>query len=279
MPFHDLRLWIARLLIVLAPSCVAQTTASSGFHWINFKQESDIVRRVEKALSRKQYSAIREIGLVGDSALVFTTSREADSDTPQSDSWTVYNVSVKSATSVTLLDGYDVHIAAWLTFVPGQRDLAVTYLTCSECEPAKLFTGFHYDDPSGWHARWPAKVAGQQPGILLTVSDVGDPYTDEDVDQVWAAIQPSASTAAIGTWYHSRDLHTGKITSTAMKFLVDSNDRDKAFQLHGDEAEQWERSLCKSSDHVYELREGQDSKSCKHLSPAKTSPAAPAPRN
>src|SRR5260370_8358003 len=97
-------------------------------------------------------------------------------------------------------------------------------------------------------------------------SDAGAPYTDDVVDQVWAVMAPSPGFASIGTWYHSRDLKTGKETSEAMKFVVDrSTNEEQSLTLNGSAAAQWERKLCKATDAVPGLMGGQDSKSCRQL--------------
>jgi len=50
----------------------------------------------------------------------------------------------------------------------------------------------------GWRARWANEKSPDHPGITLRVTDVGDPYTNEDVDQVFAVITPKNGVASIG---------------------------------------------------------------------------------
>jgi len=185
--------------------------------------------------------------------------------------WSVYSISMPAAKVRKLLSGYDLHIVTWLKFVPGDNgDLGITYLHCYECEPATLFTAFHYDPKGGWRVRWPAKDPDGHPGVLLMSTGEGAPYTDEIVDQVWAVMAPSPGVASIGTWYHSRDLQTGKVISIAAKFLVDSpTGEERSLALDGSAAALWERKLCRAADAVPGLAGGQDSKSCRQLLQAK----------
>src|SRR5262245_19855058 len=98
-------------LLVLSAGSWAQTPA--GFHWVNFKQEPDTVARIARALENEDYSAIREIGVVADFALVFTTHRDPEWTTPDGDSWTVYSVSMQTAKFRKLLSGYNLRMATW----------------------------------------------------------------------------------------------------------------------------------------------------------------------
>ncbi len=176
---------------VLMPCAGAQ--APEGFHWINFKRETETVSRVSQALRAEEYTAIREIGMLADSALVFTTMREPESETPEGDAWSVYNVSMADLKVRKLVGGYDLRLVEWLKFIAAaDSDLAITYLSCHDCEPATLFTAFHHDRKDGWRIRWLAKDPDGVSGIPLLYSDVGVPYTDDIVDQVWAVMTPSS---------------------------------------------------------------------------------------
>jgi hypothetical protein len=251
---------------LLSLSVGARAQMPTGFHWVNFKQEPDTVARIAKVLQAENYSAIREIGVVADFALVLTTEREPEWTTPEGDMWTVYSISMEAAEFRKLLSGYNLRMVTWLKFVPGHDgDLGITYLDCYECEAATLFTAFHFRRKEGWQARWPSKEPDHLPGILFMSSDAGVPYTDDDVDQVWAVMSPASGLASIGTWYHSRDLKTGKVTSVATKFSVGFAGEEKSTALNGTAATLWERTLCKPADAVPSLMGGQDSKSCKNL--------------
>jgi hypothetical protein len=198
-------------------------------------------------------------------ALVMAVRRESWQSTPAEDQWIVYSVSTKSGDTRKLLSGYDLQTKSWFSFYSrDKQDLGITYLDCDECEPATLFTALHYDRREGWRARWANKENPDQPGITLRVTDVGDPYTDEDVDQVFAVLSPHDGIASVGTWYHSRDLATGKVTDGVSRFSVDPlTGKDRSTVLTGAEAREWELKLCKAADSSWGLAIGQSSRTCK----------------
>jgi hypothetical protein len=122
-----------------------------------------------------------------------------------------------------MLAGYRLQVLDWVPLRPGRAsDLAITFLSCDECEPTELCTALYFEPKNGWLARWPNKNQKDLSGIVLSVGDAGIPYSNEIVDQVWAAVWPAfGGPISIGTWYHARDTRTGRITSVAMRFFVD----------------------------------------------------------
>jgi hypothetical protein len=258
---------IGAFLIAAFISIACHGQAPTDFHWIDFKQDVSTVAKIEEALKSENYSAIREIGVLGDFALVMTSYRELDQPTPLGDEWSAYSVSTKTWNISRLLFGYNLEVKDWITFQSDAPDLGIIYLDCWECEPASLFTALHYEPNEGWRARWMNKQDPKQPGVVLGVTDVGDPYTNEDVDQVFAVLAPpSHSSASVGTWYHSRDLGSGKITDVVSRFSVDpATGKDKAEVLEGADAVKWELRLCTAKDMLPELFGGQSSRACKKL--------------
>ena len=266
---------LERLIVSLAVlSGAAWAQPPAGFHWVNFKQEPDTVNRIAQVLRGEDYSAIREIGVLADAALVFTTTRETDTDTPDGDMWTVYSISGEAGSFRKLFSGYEVHVAAWLKFAAGgDADLGITYLDCSGCEPAMLFTALHYERNEGWRARWPAKNPNRPPGILLMSSDAGAPDTDEDVEQIWAVLAPPSAPASVGTWYHARNRTTGQVTNLVTKWQVGPSSREEEpVTLNGSAAGEWERTLCKPVDGLSTVMGGQDAKSCQALLHSRRAP-------
>jgi hypothetical protein len=240
--------------------------APEGFRWLNFKEHPPIVSNIEEALKSQDYTAIREVGVLGDFALVMTSRRDPEQTAPVGDQWSIYNVSTKDWSFAPLIFGYNLEIKDWISFQPGSaEDLGVAYLDCWECEPASLFTALHYDKQNGWRARWANKENSKQPGIVLGVTDVGDPYTNEDVDQVFAVMAPRNGAATVGTWYHSRDLGSGKITDTVQSFFVDSAGQDHSEDLRGAAAAALKLRMCKATDSLSGMLGGQDSGACKTL--------------
>jgi hypothetical protein len=137
-----------------------------------------------------------------------------------------------------------------------------------------LFTALRYNPRDGWRARWAKKEAPDHPGVTLRVTDVGDPYTNEDVDQVSAVVAPKNGVASVGTWYHSRDLATGKLVDDVARFSVDpSTGEDRSAVLTGSNAKEWELHLCKTMDSWSGPAMGQSSRACRKILTAKRAAA------
>ena len=271
---HKLARLISALVgLLFCPSvpAVAQDQVPTGFHWVNFKREGSTVLKIEQALKDEDYAAIREIGLTDSFALVMTVQRESGQTTFYGDAWRVYNVSTKTWDFQSLIYGYDLEVKDWIRFQSHRaQDLGVVYKDCWECEPASLFTALHYDPQKGWRARWSNDKDPSHPGITIEITDVGDPYTNEDVDQVFAVFAPQDGIATVGTWYHSRELATGKISENATKFWVDQpTGQDRSAELRGSEAKTWEVKLCSAKGSPYGLHQGQSSPTCRRIARVK----------
>ena len=272
--FHPI-LALVWLIANLLLSNAAYGQTPSGFHWVDFKREGATVSKVERALKDEDYSAIREIGLTDAFALVLTVRREPGLATFDGDQWRVYNIPTKTWVPQSLLIGYNLQVKDWIEFQERtSQDLGVVYMDCWECEPATVFTALHYDPHSGWRARWASEKDPTQPGITMLVTDVGDPYTNEDVDQIFSVPALGKDVATVGTWYRSKDLATGKISETVTKFWIDqSSGKEKSADLTGAQATAWKLVLCKARNSPYGLSQGQSSGSCKSVMRAKVTPS------
>lgn len=270
VPFAIANMSYCRLtLLILVPllTVTAQSQVPDGFHWVDLKREVSTVANIENALKNDNYTALREIGLWGEFALVITAWRESGQATPTGDEWVVYSVSTRDWNAKKLMSGYNLEIKDWISFQSkGAPDLGVVYMDCWECEPGSLFTALHYDFRDGWRARWANDKDPNHPGVVFLITDVGDPYTNEDVDQVFAVIAPPDGAASIGTWYYSKDLSTGEIAEAATKFSVDqATGKDKAVVLSGLDAKAWESELCKAAYSPVGLSQGQSRTACKRI--------------
>lgn len=256
---------VLALITSLSTAGIAQSQMPDGFHWVDFKKEVSTVSDVEQALKTENYTAIREIGLSDGFALVLAVWREPGQATPEGDQWLVYSVSTKDWKAQTLLSGYNLQIRDWITFQKNTKpDIAIVYLDCRECEPGSLFTALHYDSHDGWRARWVNEKDSDHPGIPFLITDVGDPYTNEDVDQVFAVFTPSEGVASVGTWYHSRDLGTGKVSDTVTRYSIDTpNGKDNESVLTGQAPSKWILQLCKADGSSAALLGGQSTASCR----------------
>jgi hypothetical protein len=112
---------IAALLSALfaaAPNSAQQGPSQQGpaqqgpelFRWMDFHNEKDqdIVIWVTRSLSAEKWTALREIGVLYDAALVVTSLRSAPDSSPDQDAFTVWSVSLTNHGITPLLKGYNL---------------------------------------------------------------------------------------------------------------------------------------------------------------------------
>src|SRR5271157_3200190 len=99
---------VAAALALSLPLCAQQTSGS--FRWIDFHDSKDqnIVAWVTRSLQVEKWTAIREIGVVYDAALVVTTGRAGPQSPPSSDAFTIWNVSLTSHVVAPVLTGVNL---------------------------------------------------------------------------------------------------------------------------------------------------------------------------
>jgi hypothetical protein len=173
-----------------------------------------------------------------------------------------------------LVFGYGVKLLDWIG--AANDELAITYFDCWECEAATLFTTLQFIKGSGWRARWPNKTqnsAYPQPGAVALMTDVGEPYDDNDVDFVFAVVTQPGKSFAAGSWFHSRNSKTGKIEDDVERYSLDTKTgKDRVEKLDGQAALNWERRICTPSSIRIQPSFGQHSKACRSIlrAPAKS---------
>ena len=257
-----LRASLLVLALLLVKSAVAQMP--TGFSWVNMESDKTTMTAVRRALHDQTVTSIREVGMKGPFALVMTASREKDAPLPDYDRWTIYNVELRTGRAEILVGGYGVKLQNWLGM-----ELAITYYDCWECEAATLFTTLHFKDNTGWQARWSNKTQDTdypQPGAVVQLTDVGDPYDDDVVDQVFAVVALSGSRFAVGNWTHSRNTKNGKIDDSIKRYSIEPvTQQDRIEQLFGQAALDWEREICNPSSVLIQLSNGQDSEACQKI--------------
>jgi hypothetical protein len=98
--------------------------------------------------------------------------------------------------------------------------------------------------------------------VLMT--DVGEPYDDNGVEQVFAVVaQPNGGFAA-GSWVHSHNLKSGKIEDGVERYSVDhTTNEDHVEELDGNAALSWERQICTESNILIQPSIGLNSKACR----------------
>ena len=247
-------LLLAILMLVRVPA-LAQTP--DGFSWVDTASDKATTNTIRRALKLSSDTAIRKVGVRDGFALVFTES---------SDGWSIYNFSRTSHKSEILVSGYRVKVLTWRG--SDSLELGITYFDCWECEADTLFTTLHFIKERGWSARWPnpkSNPAYPHPGAVVSIGDAGAPYSDDEVDQVFAVIVQKSG-LAVGRWYHSRNMATGKISDEVTKYSVDpSTGKDPVESLSGTAALHWQREICDKTKSLAAPRIGQNSKACRQI--------------
>ncbi len=109
-------------------------------------KDQNIVAWITRSLAVEKWTAIREIGLVYDAALVVTADRSNPQSPPGDDSFTIWNVSLTSHVVAPLITGVNLRWFDLEHFADGApEDLTILYDNCHDCAASSYFTALHYD--------------------------------------------------------------------------------------------------------------------------------------
>lgn len=244
-----------------AASRAAQT--SGTFRWIDFhsQQDHNIVVWVERSLAVENWTAIRDIGVVYDAALVVTSNRVNPQAAPGDGTFNIWSVSLTSHVVAPLLTGVNLRWFDRVRFADGgPQEWPVLYDNCLDCAPDTYFTSLYYDLRSHtWSARW---ISG---GHGVPVWNSNHP-PGMDWTQVYAALSGGEGHVALYTWNH---FDYGK--PRASEDIIARYDLDpfsgleRAVTITGPQAEETKLALCRGQDAVQGLERGQDSPLCQQL--------------
>ena len=111
---------------------------------------------VTRSLAVGDWTAIREIAVEYDAALVVTTNRATPQSPPNADSFTIWSASLTDHSFAPLIRGVNLRWLDWMRFADdAPYELAALYDDCSDCVANTFFTAFHYDVKThNWQARW-----------------------------------------------------------------------------------------------------------------------------
>ncbi len=280
-----MRCFIARWAVIAAAALVPASFLPAQqppdtFRWMDFHnpKDNDIVVWVTRSLAVEKWSAIREIGVKYDAAMVVTTWRETPQSLPEDDSFTVWSVSLTSHAITPLLSGVNLRILDWERFADGfQEDLTALFDDCRNCATTTYFTAFYYDATQhAWAARW---VRGGK-GVPL-----------------WNASPPSSSGVALTQLYElaaEGDGHTSLYIWSHLDrgkekppedyiFRYDRdpfNGLDRSVELSAKELDEIKLRICRGQDAVGGVMRGQDSEVCEQIVPrAERHPVTTPPAN
>jgi hypothetical protein len=249
---------IAATLFVAAPLSAQQSPDS--FRWVDFHSAKDqnVVAWVRRSLDPEKWTAIREIGVEYDAALVVTTLRATPQSRPSADTFTVWNLSLTSHVVAPLLKGFNLRLLDWMLLTDGApRELGALYDNCNECAASTFLTAFHYDLPHHmWTGRW---MRGTQAVPIWNTN----PSEGVDLTQVYAVLSEPNGRQLVGTWNHFDYGAEKKPEDIIYRYDLDPfSGLERTQMLMGKEAEAMKQRLCGAPSVAPELARGQDSALC-----------------
>jgi len=230
------------------------------FHWVNFHSEKDqpYVIWVERAMAADNWTAIREIGVEYDAALVVTTDRNAPDASPASDTFTIWNVNLTNHARTVLLKGVNLRWLGWMQMRAGAlQELAVLYDDCRDCAATTYFTTFAYDLRQ--HIFLPRWLRGGQAAPVWTST------TPEGVKltQVYAALSEPTGLDLMATWSHYDYGKQKDADDYLYRYDVDPmSGLERMLLLSGKDAEAMQKRLCAAAGESANRARGQDSALC-----------------
>jgi hypothetical protein len=255
--------WAIVGLHVLAMASFSRSSAAQApdsFRWIDFhaQDDQDVLVWVTRALDTQKWTAIREIGVEYDAALVITSFRTSPQASPNHDTFSIWSVSLANRAVTHIADGVNLRLTDWLLLDAGQgRELGALFDDCNDCQATTYFTALHYDLRQHTFAgRWMNGVKAVP--VWTTNAPMGATQT-----QVFAVMADENGRETLGTWSHL-DYGEGKPAEDAVyRYDIDSqNDIERSQLLSGKEAASMKDRLCHAQDVVPGLSRGQDSGLC-----------------
>jgi hypothetical protein len=249
------------MLILAAPMHAQQ--APDAFRWVDFHsaRDQDVAAWVTRSLEPEQWTAIREIGVEYDAALVVTTLRSTPQTPANADTFTVWSASLVNHSLTPVLTGVDLRWLDWMLFADGApRELGALYDDCRECVATTFFTAFHYDfSRHVWAARW---MRGSQ-AVPLWSRNVA---TGVALTQVYAVLNEPNGQQLVGTWNHIDHDKLKQVEDVLYRYDLDPiSGLERTLLLTGKDAETMKQRLCNAPDAAPGLERGQDAPLCQPM--------------
>jgi hypothetical protein len=254
------------LLLLIAPYLCAQQSPET-FRWVDFHsaKDQDVVVWVTRTLEPEKWTAIREIGVQYDAALVVTTLRSVSQSTTAADTFTLWSVSLTDHSLTPLLKGVNLRLLDWLLFNESKgRELVALYDDCTDCDATTYFTAFHYDvTQHGWAARW---MRGNQAVPVWSTK----PPDGVTLTQVYAGLAEPNGRQYLSTWNHFDYGKQKDPEDFVYRYDLDPfSGLERTQLLSGKEAEAMKLRLCGGQGAVpglgLGLARGQDALLCQQL--------------
>ena len=249
------------MLILAAPMHAQQ--APDAFRWVDFHsaRDQDVAAWVTRSLEPEQWTAIREIGVEYDAALVVTTLRSTPQTPANADTFTVWSASLVNHSLTPVLTGVDLRWLDWMLFADGApRELGALYDDCRECVATTFFTAFHYDfSRHVWAARW---MRGSQ-AVPLWSRNVAAGVA---LTQVYAVLNEPNGQQLVGTWNHIDHDKLKQVEDVLYRYDLDPiSGLERTLLLTGKDAETMKQRLCNAPDAAPGLERGQDAPLCQPM--------------
>jgi len=246
--------------VLMSASCaLCSAQVVDGFAWVNLKTDTQTVAKIATFLANKPYTAIREIGVVNQQALVITTLRKDPTAEPGNDTFTAYGVSLKDGSVEELLDGTNLKYIDWQKFYDyDTSELLATYDDCAQCKATTFLTAFYIDRKTKrWGARWRREVAGAP----LYSADTSKSY-------VYALFINVDQRVVLDTWAaYPEQKKSSRGGEYLFEYRIDPmSDQGTSRPLTGRDMLPVKQRLCRGEEIVFGIAGGQDSAACKELS-------------
>ena len=248
-------------------------TASEAFHWIDFHDAKDAptVAWVTQSLKAEKWTAIREIGVQWDSALVLTSLRATPQSIPPSDTYTVWSVNLAKREVQPLLHGVNPRILNWTTFGGLSQlapELGLVYEDCYGCDaPSTFFTTLFYNfTDHAWRARW---MRGDQGAVLWSGGKVDGVIRT----QIYGLLTEPQGRDVLATWSHYDYGKAKPAEDYVYEYSVDpASGLEQTQRLSDPHAGTMEQRLCRANPGatdptLAELAGGQESSLCQDMVP------------
>jgi hypothetical protein len=257
------RSFIGSIAILLSAATSLCAQQPDPFRWVDFhsQKDQDVVVWVAQALADKQWTAIREIGVEYDAALVVTTLRASSQAPANADTFTVWSVSLTNHSHAPLLTGVNLRWLDWMRFAKdAPQEPAAFYDNCGGCAADTYFTAFHYDlSQHGWAARW--MRGGEAAPVWSANPPAGAAWT-----QVYAGFSEPDGRQLLGTWNHFEyGKHKPPENFVYLYDLDPLSGLERTQQLSGKKADTMKERLCRAQDAIPGMTRGQDSPLCQQI--------------
>lgn len=248
------------ILSLLAFLIASPMQAQDTFRWMDFHSDKDqaVIVWVTRALSAERWTAIREIGVLYDAALVVTTTRASADASPAADTFNVWSVNLTNHAKTPLLTGVNLRWLDWLQFSASEpRELGVLYDDCGGCTTTTYFTSFHYDGREHiFVPRW--MRGGRAVPLWTTAAPEGVNLT-----QVYAVLPTPSGLQYLATWSHFDYGKEKPPEDYIFRYDIDPlSGLDRTELLSNKDADAMKQRVCGVQGTPDNLARGQDSALC-----------------